>query len=93
MKHFNELKEKLEELPKVIKEFIKKLDKKLDKVLEQVKNRKNPKNKQPRGIIFQSNVSRKNKKNIQNIRRSTKQNQIRQFNMDRKKCDRISSKK
>lgn len=89
MKHFNELKEKLEELPKVIKEFIKKLD----KVLEQVKNRKNPKNKQPRGIIFQSNVSRKNKKNIQNIRRSTKQNQIRQFNMDRKKCDRISSKK
>lgn len=43
MKHFNELKEKLEELPKVIKEFIKKLDKKLDKVLEQVKDRKIPK--------------------------------------------------
>jgi len=43
MKHFNELKEKLEELPKVIKEFIKKLDKKLDKVLEQVRDRKIPK--------------------------------------------------
>ena len=39
MKHFNELKEKLEELTKVIKEFIKKLD----KVLEQVKDRKIPK--------------------------------------------------
>ena len=29
LKHFNELKEKLEELPEVIKDFVKKLDKKL----------------------------------------------------------------
>ena len=43
LKHFNELKEKLEELPKVIKEFVKKLDKKIDRVLEQVKDRKIPK--------------------------------------------------
>jgi hypothetical protein len=43
LKHFNELKEKLEELPEVIKEFVKKLDKKIDRVLEQVKDRKIPK--------------------------------------------------
>ena len=39
MKHFNELKEKLDKLPEVIRDFIKKLDKKLDLVLEQVKDR------------------------------------------------------
>lgn len=43
MKHFNELKEKSEELPDVIKDFVKKLDKKLERVLEQVKDRKIPK--------------------------------------------------
>ena len=43
LKHFNELKEKLEELPEVIKEFVKKLDKKIDRVLEQVKDKKIPK--------------------------------------------------
>ena len=43
MKHFNELKEKLEELPDVIKDYVKKLDKKIDRVLEQVKDRNIPK--------------------------------------------------
>lgn len=43
LKHFNELKEKLEQLPDVIKDYIKKLDKKIDRVLEQVKDRKIPK--------------------------------------------------
>ena len=43
MKHFNELKEKLDKLPEVIRDFIKKLDKKLDLVLKQVKDRKIPK--------------------------------------------------
>ena len=43
MKHFNELKEKLNELPEVIKDFIKKLDKKIDRVLEQVKDKNIPK--------------------------------------------------
>lgn len=43
MKHFNELKENLEELPDVIKDYIKKLDKKMDRVLEQVKDRNIPK--------------------------------------------------
>ena len=43
MKHFNELKEKLDKLPEVIGDFIKKLDKKLDLVLKQVKDRKIPK--------------------------------------------------
>lgn len=43
MKHFNELKEKLDQLPEVIKNYVKKLDKKIDRVLEQVKDRKIPK--------------------------------------------------
>ena len=43
MKHFKELKEKLNELPKVIQEYIKKLDKKIDKVLEQAQDRNIPK--------------------------------------------------
>ena len=43
LKHFNELKENLEELPDVIKDYVKKLDKKIDLVLEQVKDRNIPK--------------------------------------------------
>ena len=43
MKHFNELKEKIDQLPEVIKNYVKKLDKKIDRVLEQVKDRKIPK--------------------------------------------------
>ena len=42
-KHFNKLKENLEELPDVIKDYVKKLDKKIDLVLEQVKDRNIPK--------------------------------------------------
>lgn len=43
MKHFNELKEQLEELPKVIQDYVKKLDKKIDRIMEQVKDKKIPK--------------------------------------------------
>ena len=43
MKHFNELKQKQEEIPKVIQEYVKKLDKKIDRIIEQVKDREIPK--------------------------------------------------
>ena len=43
MKHFNELKQQLEELPKLIHDYIKKLDKKIDRIMEQVKDREIPK--------------------------------------------------
>ena len=43
MKHFNELKENMGELPDAIKDHVKKLDKKIDRVLEQVKDKNIPK--------------------------------------------------
>ena len=52
MKHFNELKENLEELPDVIKDYIKKLDKKMDMVLEQVKDRNIPKTNNLEELFF-----------------------------------------
>ena len=46
MKYFNQLYDKLEELPPIIKNFIKTLSKKINKALEYTKDKKNTKNKQ-----------------------------------------------
>ena len=52
LKHSNELKKNLDELPDVIKDYVKKFDKKINLVLEQVKDSNIPKNKQSSRIIF-----------------------------------------
>ena len=59
----------------IIQDFIKKLSKKLEITLYHTKQ-ENFKYKQFSRIIIQSNLLWKNKKNLQNIRRSKKTNKI-----------------
>ena len=44
-KYYNQLYDKIKELPAIIQDFIKKLSKKIDKALQYLKDKKNTKNK------------------------------------------------
>lgn len=52
MKYFNQLKDKLEELPPIIKDFIKKLSKKINKALEYLNDKKIPKTNNLVELLF-----------------------------------------
>lgn len=52
MKYFNRLKDKLEELPPIIKDFIKKLSKKINKALEYLNDKKIPKTNNLVELLF-----------------------------------------
>lgn len=84
MKIFNELNEKFIELPEIIQNFMRKLLKKLEITIINPKTGKFQVKTISR-IIIQSNFLWKNKKNLQDIRRSKKINKIKQHKLDKKK--------
>lgn len=84
MKIFNELNEKFIELPEIIQNFMRKLLKKLEITIINPKTGKFQVKTICR-IIIQSNFLWKNKKNLQDIRRSKKINKIKQHKLDKKK--------
>ena len=66
MKYYNQLYDKLEELPPIIKNFIKTLSKKINKALEYTKDKKIPKTNNLVELLFKVTFSGKIKR-IQNI--------------------------
>lgn len=77
---------KIDEMPEIIQDFMRKFSKKLEITLNHTKNRKIPSTNNLAELLFRVTFPRKNKKNLQNIRRSKKTNTIKQFKLDKKKC-------